>query len=55
VALVVAKNEASHAPLVVDLIVAGSGIKSSKIKTRPFENKCLDLKFRDGLNGGMKT
>ncbi len=55
VAFVVPKDEASHGPLVVDPIVEGSGIESSKIKTRPFENKCLDLKFKGDFNGGMKT
>lgn len=46
---VVPKDEASHAPLVVDPTVEGSGIESSEIKIKPFENKCLDLKFRGGF------
>jgi hypothetical protein len=48
--LVVPENEASHALLVVDPIIEGSGIESLEINIGPFEKKSLDLKFRGDFN-----
>jgi len=51
----VLEDEASYAPMVVDPTPKGSRTKSSKIKTGPFEKKCMNLKFIHGFNGSMKT
>jgi hypothetical protein len=50
----VLKDEASHAPMVVDPIAKGLGTESLEIKTRPFEKKCMNLKFICDFNGGMR-